>query len=72
MKNNLSANESPKKEIKITYSNGETESYILNDNLCEILQDTLLEKLDLEAMLDVYGDLYQGQSNEEDENERKG
>lgn len=53
------------KPIKITYSNGEEDEFIVNEDLNDRLLEEALAKLELQVMDDIFGDLKDDQTNEQ-------
>lgn len=45
------------KPIKITYSNGEEDEFMVNEDLNDRLLEEALAKLELQVMDDIFGDL---------------
>lgn len=45
------------KQIKITYSNGEEDEFMVNEDLNDRLLEEALAKLELQVMDDIFGDL---------------
>lgn len=45
------------KQIKITFSNGEEDEFMVKEDLDESLLEEALAKLELQAMNDIFGDL---------------
>ncbi len=54
------------KQIKITYSNGEEDEFFLNEELDEDLMQEALERLDLQVIDDIFGDVGTPKENKND------
>lgn len=58
------------KKIIIDFSNGESEELTLNENLSDDLLEEALRRMDLQEMDDIYGDVYEDNKRNKNENEK--